>query len=122
MEENTNTSQPDPSTSSRLQRVELELTGNTKVLGEMAADQAEILRILKGHNGTPGLVARVTDLEDTHVKCPVADLQITLQGKDEKIGVMERLRNLEKFQQAFEKLAWAVIIATVVQIFLTFIK
>jgi hypothetical protein len=76
----------------------------------------ELNRVLRGFNGTPGLISRVDRLEDTERTCPIGRVNTVLMGTEDKPGVLERMRQLEKFQASFEKLSYAVITAIVIDV------
>lgn len=83
-------------------------------------DMEELGRILKGSNGSIGLVTKMTLLENLeqniHLTCPVRDVRDVMYGDKETPGLLEEVRKLKEFKDDFTKLKWLVAAACVASI------
>jgi hypothetical protein len=85
----------------------------------------ELLRIVKGHNNTPGILQRIaivderiSSLASTESRCPIWQVQLDMYGdpkdRDKNPGVMWILADHERWKKNFERVYWLALGAIVV--------
>lgn len=74
----------------------------------------EIQRILRGSNGSSGLIGRLEAVERSERDCDVERLSKIIDGNEKEPGILERIRKCDEFQASLKK--WFYLIASAIMV------
>lgn len=85
---------------------------NSQQFDQLSEKIEEVLRTLRGTNGTPGLVERVHIVETR--QCNIDDLVEVIRGDVRTPGLLERIRSFERSFAEFQKWSYLIISTCIV--------